>query len=73
MDGLEATARIREDEKTTGKHIPIVAMTAHAMVGDKDRCLQAGMDAYISKPLSVKELFATIEGLFQASKETSGV
>ena len=73
LDGLQATARIREDEKTTGRHIPIVAMTAHAMVGDKQRCLQAGMDAYISKPLSVKELFATIEGLFQASKEPSGV
>jgi len=73
LDGLQATARIREDEKTTGKHIPIVAMTAHAMVGDKQRCLQAGMDAYISKPLSVKELFATIEGLFQASMEPSRV
>jgi len=73
LDGLQATARIREQEKTTGRHIPIVAMTAHAMVGDKQRCLQGGMDAYISKPLSVNELFATIEGLFQASKEPSRV
>jgi PAS domain S-box-containing protein len=64
MDGLQATARVREREKVTGTHIPIVAMTAHAMTGDKERCLQAGMDAYISKPLSVKELFATIEELF---------
>jgi CheY-like chemotaxis protein len=64
MDGLQATASVRLQEESTGKHIPIVAMTAHAMVGDKDRCLQAGMDAYISKPLSVKDLFATIECLF---------
>jgi two-component system sensor histidine kinase/response regulator len=63
MDGLEATARVREREKNTGTHIPIVAMTAHAMAGDKERCLQAGMDAYISKPLAVKELLATIEGV----------
>jgi PAS domain S-box-containing protein len=73
MDGLEATARVRKHEKTTGKHIPIVAMTAHAMVGDKERCLQSGMDAYISKPLTVKDLFATIEGLFQAPTESSSI
>src|ERR1700685_374858 len=71
MDGLEATASVRLQEQSTGKHIPIVAMTAHAMVGDKDRCLQAGMDAYISKPLSVKDLFATIEGLFPDPESTS--
>jgi PAS domain S-box-containing protein len=63
LDGLQATARIRELERTTGKHIPIVAMTAHSMVGDRERCLQAGMDAYLSKPLSIEDLFATIEGL----------
>jgi len=73
MDGLEATARVRVREKVTGRRIPIVAMTAHAMVGDKERCLQAGMDAYVSKPLSVKALFATIEGLFQAPPESAGV
>lgn len=72
MDGLEATAIVREHEKETGKHIKIVAMTAHAMAGDRDRCLQAGVDAYVSKPLSVKDLFATIEGLFPALVETSG-
>jgi PAS domain S-box-containing protein len=65
MDGLEATGRIRENEKATGKHTPIVAMTAHAMVGDRERCLAAGMDGYISKPLSVKELFETIEGVLR--------
>jgi len=73
MDGLEATARVREREKDTGTHIPIVAMTAHAMAGDKERCLQSGMDAYLSKPLSVKELFATIEGLFPGLIEPSRV
>jgi PAS domain S-box-containing protein len=73
MDGLEATARVREHERATGMHIPIVAMTAHAMTGDKERCLEAGMDAYISKPLSVKELFATIEGLFPRPIEPSKV
>ena len=73
MDGLEATASVRLREQSTGKHIPIIAMTAHAMVGDKDRCLQAGMDAYISKPLSVKDLFATIEHLFPSSLESSSV
>jgi PAS domain S-box-containing protein len=73
MDGLEATACLREQEKATGKHIPIIAMTANAMVGDKEQCLQAGMDAYVSKPLSVKDLFATIEGLVPASVESSSV
>jgi PAS domain S-box-containing protein len=61
MDGLEATATIREREKSTGEHIPIVAMTAHAMKGDRERCLDAGMDAYVSKPVRAGELFETIE------------
>jgi signal transduction histidine kinase/DNA-binding response OmpR family regulator/HPt (histidine-containing phosphotransfer) domain-containing protein len=60
MDGLEATAKIRKLERDSGKHIPIVAMTAHAMTGDKDRCLEAGMDAYVSKPIRRKELSAVI-------------
>ncbi len=52
MDGLEATRRIRLEERAGGGHVPIVAMTAHAMSGDRDRCLEAGMDDYVSKPVS---------------------
>jgi CheY-like chemotaxis protein len=60
MDGFEATARIREREQATGNHIPIVAMTAHAMKGDRERCLQAGMDAYVSKPIQASVLYDTL-------------
>jgi CheY-like chemotaxis protein len=52
LDGLEATLVIREKEESTGAHLPIVATTAHAMRGDQERCLAAGMDGYVSKPLS---------------------
>ncbi len=61
IDGLEATATIRNKEKHTDRRIPIVAMTAHAMKGDRERCLAAGMDEYISKPIRVKRLLETIE------------
>jgi len=67
MDGLEATAAIRERETATAEHIPIVAMTAHAMKGDRERCLDAGMDAYVSKPVRAGELFETIERVMPAS------
>jgi CheY-like chemotaxis protein len=65
MDGFEATAAIRkqEQEKETAAHIPIIAMTAHAMKGDEERCLQAGMDGYISKPIQREALFAMINRL----------
>jgi PAS domain S-box-containing protein len=56
MDGFEATAAIRQREKASGEHLPIVAMTAHAMTGDRQRCLDAGMDDYISKPIQLQEL-----------------
>jgi two-component system sensor histidine kinase/response regulator len=61
MGGIEATREIREREAATGAHVRIVAMTAHAMTGDRDRCLAAGMDGYMSKPINPKELFALIE------------
>ena len=63
MSGFEATSAIRRKEKTTGAHIPIVAMTAHAMKGDEERCLEAGMDAYIAKPIRPDSLFQLIERL----------
>jgi PAS domain S-box-containing protein len=69
MDGLEATAVIRTGEKSTNTHIPIVAMTAHALKGDEQRCLAAGMDAYISKPIRTTALFSTIESLLAKHKE----
>jgi PAS domain S-box-containing protein len=60
MDGLAATAAIREAEKGSGRHVPIVAMTAHAMKGDRERCLKAGMDDYLTKPLDLSSLRLTI-------------
>jgi len=63
MDGLQATAAIREREGTAGGHVPIVAMTARAMKGDREMCLQAGMDGYVSKPLRAARLFEAIESL----------
>jgi PAS domain S-box-containing protein len=63
MDGLEATAAIRERERAAGGHLPIVAVTAHAMKGDAERCLEAGMDAYLAKPLQPRELAAAIDAV----------
>src|SRR5207244_5464192 len=69
MDGLEATAAIRAQEKLTGKHLPIIAMTAYAMKGDRERCLDVGMDHYICKPIRAQELFDTVESFAPARPE----
>jgi CheY-like chemotaxis protein/HPt (histidine-containing phosphotransfer) domain-containing protein len=61
MSGFEATARIREREKNTGRHLPIIATTAYAMKGDRERCLASGMDGYVSKPIMAAELFRAID------------
>jgi two-component system sensor histidine kinase/response regulator len=69
MDGFEATAAIRERERFTGAHLPIVAMTAHSLAADERRCLAAGMDAYVSKPIRTSEFFATIERVLGKSQD----
>ena len=63
MDGFEATRAIREKERMRGGHIPIVAVTAYALLRDEEQCLAAGMDAYFSKPVDFKKLFETIRRL----------
>ena len=70
MDGFEATAAIRRQERQTGCHIPIVAMTAHAMKGDRERCLAAGMDSYVSKPIRAARLFQAVESVLARHDET---
>ena len=69
MGGLEATQLIRENEKATGEHLPILAMTAHAMQGDRERCIAAGMDGYLAKPIDPKSFFQTVEGISQRAAQ----
>ncbi len=63
LDGFEATRLIRQAEKKTGQHIPIVALTAHAMLGDRQKCLDAGMDGYVSKPIDRQKLYEAVESV----------
>jgi CheY-like chemotaxis protein/HPt (histidine-containing phosphotransfer) domain-containing protein len=69
MDGLETTAAIRAHERNTGRHLPILAMTAHAMKGDREQCLAAGMDGYLSKPIQPAELRQAIAVLGRKTGE----
>jgi len=71
MDGLQATQEIREREKERGGHVPIIAMTAHALSGDREKCLDAGMDGYTSKPLRIQELHQAIAEFFDAQPPTT--
>ena len=61
MDGFEATKLIREREEASGTYLPIIALTAHPMQGDEERCLVCGMDGYVTKPINLEELFSVIE------------
>jgi CheY-like chemotaxis protein/HPt (histidine-containing phosphotransfer) domain-containing protein len=69
MDGLEATLALRKWERQSSRHVPILAMTAHAMPGDRERCLRAGMDGYLSKPVRIGDLLRAVEHF--ASNRTS--
>ncbi len=69
MDGFAATRAVREKEGETGGHIPIIAMTAHAMKGDRERCIDAGMDDYVSKPISAGKLLSSIRSLVRKTEE----
>jgi CheY-like chemotaxis protein len=73
MDGCEATAAIPAHEQQSGHHLPIIALTAHAMQGDRDRCLTVGMDDYIVKPLQAADLYAAIERLLPRPRVQSAL
>ncbi|HEX3872068.1 MAG TPA: response regulator, partial [Pirellulales bacterium] len=69
LDGVETTKEIRRREQSEGSRVPIIAMTAHAVQGYREQCLVAGMDEYITKPISPDELFATIDAVVGAKSE----
>ncbi len=73
MDGFAATAAIRREEESTGRHLPIVALTAHALKEDAARCLVAGMDGYVAKPIEPSRLFAAIDEAIETARETSSL
>ncbi len=70
MDGFEATAAIRAKERISGAHVPIIAMTAHAMKTDEERCLAAGMDGYVAKPIRIQELLTALERHLQPKQHS---
>jgi CheY-like chemotaxis protein len=67
MDGLQATVELRRLEAGTGRHIPVIALTAHAMADDRARCLASGMDGYVTKPVEPRRLFAAMQELLHAT------
>lgn len=71
MDGYAATQAIRADQSRTGRHVPIIAMTAHALQGDRERCFEAGMDGYVAKPIHAAMLFQTIGNVLDARRSAS--
>jgi CheY-like chemotaxis protein len=72
LTGLEVAERVRAAEQGTGRRLPIVALTAHAMKGDRERCLEAGMDGYLTKPVQPAELFAALAALAGAAGAAQG-
>jgi CheY-like chemotaxis protein len=72
MDGMQPTASIRAQQAISGRHIPIIALTAHAMAGDRTRFLDGGMDAYIAKPIRSRELFDTIADVVSRRNNRNG-
>jgi two-component system sensor histidine kinase/response regulator len=73
MDGFEATAAIREKERKSGKHQTVVALTAHAMKGDRERCLAAGMDSYLSKPVRPQELDDVLDAHIRRTNQAAEI
>ena len=73
MDGMEATAASREEEKRTGEHVVVIALTAHAMKGDQEKCLAAGMDGYLTKPIRPQELDDVLENYLKNRRAKPGV
>jgi CheY-like chemotaxis protein len=71
MDGLEATAAIRQSERETGGHLPIVGVTAHTMKGDRERCLDAGMDGYVTKPVQAQVLFQAMAAVLVSVRNSA--
>jgi CheY-like chemotaxis protein len=73
MDGFQATAAIREKEQGTGRHLPIVATTAHAIKGDRERCFESGMDGYVAKPIQTEDLFIAIAAVNDVRPQSGSV